>query len=203
MLIANNAHAQFSIGAGYINPSFNVSSKSESFSESFRLNGFYAGVSYTLPLLGALKLTPGVYYSNSSYKDVDSWSFISGNTEIQEQYIDIPVMLSFGAKIIPGIKLYAFGGPSLSIGLSSVRKASLSISIPDLPVNVNDSFDNYSDIDGYGRMNLLLGGGAGVELFSHLRIQICYNLGALNRNTSEPDTVLHGNQFSAGAAFVF
>lgn len=203
ILAANNAYAQLSIGAGYNNPVFRNSSSSD----ALTLNGFYAGASYTLPLMGNLKLSPGVYYSFSFTNRVNSTRIFSTSfslkSDLQEHYIDIPVMLSYGAKIIPGVKLFAFGGPTMSIGLSSSSATSLSVDIPGSPISGSDKQDNYSERNAYNRMNVLLGAGVGAELLSHFRVQVCYNFGVLNRNSGNSDSVLLNNRLLAGVAFVF
>ena len=203
ILAANNAYAQLSVGAGYNNPVFRNSHSSD----ALRLNGFYAGASYTLPLIGSLKVSPGLYYSFSAANRIDSGKIFSATlslkSDLAEHYIDIPVMLSYGIRIIPDVKFFAFGGPTLSVGLSSTSGSSVSINIPGSPINGSSKDDNYSEIFSYNRMNLLLGGGLGAELLDHYRVQVSYNFGLLNRSSLGGDYVLLNNRLLVGVAYVF
>lgn len=112
-------------------------------------------------------------------------------------------MLSYGIRIIPDVKLFAFGGPTLSVGLSSTSGSSVSINIPGSPINGSSKDDNYSEIFSYNRMNLLLGGGLGAELLDHYRVQVSYNFGLLNRSSLGGDYVLLNNRLLVGVAYVF
>ena len=59
----------------------------------------------------------------------------------------------------------------------------------------------YSDSD-YKRFDVLVGGGAGVELMHRVRFSVGYNAGLLNR-TSTANSTLKRNQLHIGVAFVF
>lgn len=61
LLASIPANAQGSFGAGYLSSTV-VSKTGSSSSESSPMNGFYAGIGYTVPIAGALNLTPGLYY---------------------------------------------------------------------------------------------------------------------------------------------
>ena len=101
----------------------------------------------------------------------------------------------------PDVKLFAFGGPTLSVGLSSTSGSSVSIN--GSPINGSSKDDNYSEIFSYNRMNLLLGGGLGAELLDHYRVQVSYNFGLLNRSSLGGDYVLLNNRLLVGVAYVF
>ena len=60
-LAAGTSFAQASVGAGYLNSSTTTKAGDRS-TKADPINGFYAGVGYTLPV-GPVNFTPGFYFS--------------------------------------------------------------------------------------------------------------------------------------------
>lgn len=113
LLISASAHAQISVGAGYLNTS--LMDKAGAVSENTNFNGFYIEGDYQISLMDDfLSVVPGVRYSmgSTNFQGV-KWS---------EQYIDIPVMFDLGYSFSDRFRLFAFTGPELSLGLSSKMK---------------------------------------------------------------------------------
>lgn len=181
LLLGTNAFAQISVGGGYVNSTM-VSKAGSSSSTSEPSNGFYAGIGYTLPIAGDLQLTPGVYYEMLFGKNV------------KEGYIDIPFHFSYDV-YVGNAKVFAYAGPTVSCGLFS--KGSLSI------LGMTIEGDRYGENSGYGRFDVLLGGGVGMELNDMIRFNVGYNFGMLNRNTSSLDYKLSRNVLTAGVSFLF
>ena len=194
------AVAQVSIGAGYVNSADRVKT-SNTETQVNNANGFYGGLGFTLPIAGDLSVTPGVYYTyltsgtaNSVGGGILSWA---GTTK--EHYINVPVRLEYGAEILPNFRLFFFGGPTFSAGLAS--KTTLTGSV--LGFSANTVIDNYKDTDNYGRYDILLGGGMGVDLAKRIRVTAGYDFGMLNRYTNSDNIVRHRNQLHAGVALLF
>jgi len=103
LVISVSAFAQFQVGAGYLNQQFVTKDVGTS-----NANGFYAGVSYNIPLsfLDGLGFAPGVYYGFGAFKDVDS----------KLHSINIPVLATFTWDLGVG-NLFFDLGPEFAIGL--------------------------------------------------------------------------------------
>ena len=76
LLASAPAFAQASVGAGYLS-SVNVN-KSGKTSEA--LNGFYAGVGFTVPVTGGINFTPGIYYGYITKSNASNFGTIASAT---------------------------------------------------------------------------------------------------------------------------
>ena len=211
--IAVSASAQISVGAGYLKSTATYQAKSGADVNNTQSNGFYAGLGYEMPLMQGLGLSAGVYYSYLYSDDAGSTAIgtiATGSlkTNLKEQYINVPVALNFGYNLTRDLRLFAFGGPTVSFGLSSMSHYDASVSV--IGINISDSgdTDNYAGTDDkpspYGRFDILLGAGAGVDIQGKYRLTVGYDWGMLNRNVdSESTAIRHRNQLKAGVAFLF
>lgn len=211
--IAVSASAQISVGAGYLQSTATYQAKSGADVNNTQSNGFYAGLGYEMPLMQGLGLSAGVYYSYLYSDDAGSTAIgtiATGSlkTNLKEQYINVPVALNFGYNLTRDLRLFAFGGPTVSFGLSSMSHYDASVSV--IGINISDSgdTDNYAGTDDkpspYGRFDILLGAGAGVDIQGKYRLTVGYDWGMLNRNVdSESTAIRHRNQLKAGVAFLF
>lgn len=119
--------------------------------------------------------------------------------DLQEHYLNIPVRFDYGAELAPGVRGFVYAGPTLSFGLASSTKLTASIA----GYSADKVFDNYSDGSDYGRMDVLLGGGIGVDV-NKIRFTVGYDCGMLNRYTGDAsNTARHRNQLTAGLALLF
>ena len=100
------------------------------------------------------------------------------------------------------LRLFFFGGPTVSAGISS--KTTLKAGISGIG-QANTVIDNYSkDVNNYGRFDVMLGGGMGFDFANRLRLTVGYDFGMLNRYTASATSVQHHrNQLHAGLAFLF
>ena len=201
LLVAVTTFAQVQIGAGYVNSSDRIKTSGSSDPSITASNGFYAGLGFTMPLAGDLSFAPGVYYTYLSNRTASSIAggIISAAGERQEHYVNVPLHFNYGAELFPNFRLFFFGGPTASVGVASKTKLSGSI----LGYQANTVLDNYKDVSGYGRFDLLLGGGMGVDLANRIRLTVGYDFGMLNRYTDSNDIVRHRNQLHAGVALLF
>ncbi|MGI5846912.1 MAG: porin family protein [Candidatus Cryptobacteroides sp.] len=191
MLIGTSAFAQFSAGVGFMNSSLNDGK------ESSALNGLFAGVSYNIPLAGGLGVAPGFYYSFLTKKDSGNLGTFTYAGDRTDMYLTVPVDLNYGIQIADGFKALLFAGPAFSYGLSSKTKVSGSIG----DFSAGSTRDNYGNED-YGRIDVLLGGGVGVELEDIVRFTVGYDYGMMDLDKTDAGT-LHRSQLHVGVAFLF
>lgn len=194
MLIGTNAFAQLSVAAGFGNSQtkfdINVLNVIKT-SHNANLNGFYAGASYNIPVgTSGLGIAPGVYFAYMTDKDVDIY-VASGN--LVESYLEIPLDLNLKFPIADGLNGVIYAGPTFAYGVASkVNSGSTTIDLYD------GTISNYLD---YNRIDVLAGGGIGVEFENMVRFDVGYDFGLLNRGGSTVG--VHRNQLHAGVAFMF
>ncbi len=183
LLAGTNAFAQMSSGLGYVNSTTVLKLNKNGDGSTSNVNGLYAGFGYTIPLVEGLNVTPGVYYELLYEQDADElWGMTASGTRI-EHYINVPVTFSYGLSPMSGVRVFVFAGPTASYGLASTTRGGMSIG----NISLGGKTDNYEDGD-YGRFDLMIGGGAGVQL-GGFRLTAGYDLGLLNRYTGTVDGI--------------
>ena len=193
-LTGTNAFAQLSVAAGFGNSQtkfdINVLNVIKT-SHNANLNGFYAGASYNIPVgTSGLGIAPGVYFAYMTDKDVDIY-VASG--DLVESYLEIPLDLNLKFPIADGLNGVIYAGPTFAYGVASkVNSGSTTIDLYD------GTISNYLD---YNRIDVLAGGGIGVEFENMVRFDVGYDFGLLNRGGSTVG--VHRNQLHAGVAFMF
>ena len=192
---ATSAFAQFGIGAGYANNAQKVGD-----ADPTTTNGFYVEGSYSIPVAGEFSIVPGVRYtylgkSNTAATNIAGIN-IGGSSTLVEHYIAVPVMAQYGIDL-GAAKLFAFAGPTFSYGLASQTKLEASVA----GFSADKPIDNYGENSVYGRANVFVGGGLGLQLGS-FQIKGSYDCGLLNRYDSENITC-KDNQFRVGVAYLF
>lgn len=198
MFSAGTAFAQINVGAGYVNSVDKT--KVDDKTSTNTMNGFYVGGGYSIPIVAGLKVTPGVYYNFLTKSDAASVGSIATLTgDLQEHYLNVPVSFSYGYEFTPDFKVFAYAGPTFSVGLASKTKVTGSA----LGVTTDKTIDNYDEDYKYGRFDVLLGAGAGVDLFGSVRVSVGYDFGLVNRYTGDADLTRHRNQLVVGVAYLF
>ena len=201
MFVAVDAKAQLGVGVGYnlLNTTTTVADESESSS----LNGFYIEAEYNFNLLdeqwGTLGIQPGIRYTFAGESEKAELYGEKVRLSVAEHYLDIPVQVKYGYEVISSkLNINAFAGPVFSIGLASIVKGSTDDSV----VKANA----YKDSD-YGRFDLKIGVGVGVDLFENLNVKVGYNFGLLNRYTGEQideyKYKIHTGVFYVGVGYNF
>lgn len=197
-LAAGTSFAQASVGAGYLNSSTTTKAGDRS-TKADPINGFYAGVGYTLPV-GPVNFTPGFYFSaltKSNTAAVGSW--ISGKGTLTEMYMNIPLDFSFGVDLSGDLKVFVFAGPTVNVGLTSNYKVSGDIAGL---FSADKTIDLYKD-GNYGRFDVLVGGGVGLDIMSMIRVTAGYNYGLLDRDKASDSVALHRKEINLGVAYLF
>lgn len=208
--VSVSAFAQISVGAGYVNDAYrqtiNISDNTTNNSK-YANNGFYLEGAYSYALTNDFSLSAGLRFSslgrtdNGNY-DLGSLHLGDATAKTKEMYLSIPVTANYAYTINKDVRVFAFAGPSLAIGLSSKTDVTASVLGQSSTTNV----DNYGKDDegncNYNRTNLFLGAGLGVDLMNMVRVSLGYDLGLLNRSAAD-NTTLKQNQFRIGVAYLF
>ena len=192
---ATSAFAQdLSIGAGYLN---STTTTVASGSSAFGMNGFYGGVGAQKDLNDLLGISTGLYYSYLTGTSSASvlGGLVSGSNKMSEHYINVPVQLNLGFDLAKGVRLFAFAGPTVNVGLISKSVATASVA----GHGGSSSIDNYADNSNYGRFDVMLGGGAGIKV-ANFKIFGGYNYGMLDRNKAS-DVTVHRSEIVVGVSF--
>lgn len=165
---ALGANAQFSIGAGYLNRTNKISF--ESTSNSYTLNGFYAGLDAGYYIGYGVRIAPGIYYSYITGRTIIPGGKNEGNYYRHE--LTFPINVRYSLEISESLDVFAYAGPQFIIGLASSNAMS-------------DKENSRSGNEGEKHFNAGLGFGLGVDIAKSLRINVGYTIGMLNTVRSE------------------
>ena len=199
-LMGTQAYAQLGVNAGYLNS--NLTSKSGSNkADPVNYNGFYAGVTYNIPIAAGLCVAPGVYYSLLSTSKSDAVSFLgfsqSGTSTHTEHAVNAAINLNYGFDISRDTRVFLFAGPTFQYGLSSQSTYKA-----EGVVSGTQKSDWYEG-GNYGRFNVFVGGGAGVEV-ANIQITIGYDYGLMNLyKGSSSDYKINRSGLKLGVGFLF
>lgn len=194
LLFAGNANAQLSINAGFANQSKTFTGTMPVFGSytdrDTNMTGFFIGASYNLPIAGSLSVAPGIYYQRLGHNTSTDVAISTLHTKSIEQAIAIPILFNYKFEVSNGIDLFAFVGPNVTYGLSKTFTAWLGDNEPEDP-----SADYYDGDDPTNsRLNLFVTFGAGVQ-YHALRLQVGYQMGMMDRTTSDNTTEKVNNLF--------
>lgn len=179
-LTAVCASAQLYVGAGYsYSP---TASKAGKITERFDRNGFYIQAGYGLNVGKHLGIVPGLEYEIVTKTEND--------VKQPEQYLNIPVKVTYGFSLGNIVELGAFVAPTFSMGLTSKAKVD------------DTSVDMYGEDGFYKRGDFRVGLGVYCDLIEKVRINLNYNFGVVNRSKVD-DTTMRRNGVQLGVAYLF
>lgn len=179
-LTAVCASAQLYVGAGYsYSP---TASKAGKITERFDRNGFYIQAGYGLNVGKHLGIVPGLEYEVVTKTEDEVKS--------PEQYLNIPVKVTYGFSLGNIVELGAFVAPTFSMGLTSKAKVD------------DTSLDMYGEDGFYKRGDFRVGLGVYCDLIEKVRINLNYNFGVVNRSKVD-DITLRRNGVQLGVAYMF
>ena len=179
-LTAICANAQLYVGAGYsYSP---TKTKVEKVSERYDRNGFYIQAGYGLNVGKHLGIVPGVEYEVVTNEE--------DGLKTPEQYLNIPVKVTYGFSLGNIVELGAFVAPELSLGLASKAKAD------------DTSVSLYGEDGIYKRGDFRVGLGVYCDLIEKVRVNLNYNFGVVNRSKAD-GTTLRRNGVQLGVAYLF
>ena len=179
-LTAVCASAQLYVGAGYsYSP---TETKVGKMSDRFDRNGFYIQVGYGINLVKNLGIVPGLEYEVVTKED--------DGVKSPEQYLNIPVKVTYGFSLGNIVELGAFVAPTFSMGLTSKAKVD------------DTSLDMYGEDGFYKRGDFRVGLGVYCDLIEKVRINLNYNFGVVNRSKVD-DITMRRNGVQLGVAYMF
>ena len=179
-LTAVCASAQLYVGAGYsYSP---TASKAGKITERFDRNGFYIQAGYGLNVGKHLGIVPGLEYEVVTKTEDEVKS--------PEQYLNIPVKVTYGFSLGNIVELGAFVAPTFSMGLTSKAKVD------------DTSVDMYGEDGFYKRGDFRVGLGVYCDLIEKVRINLNYNFGVVNRSKVD-DITMRRNGVQLGVAYMF
>lgn len=174
------ANAQLYVGAGYsYSP---TASKAGKITERFDRNGFYIQAGYGLNVGKHLGIVPGLEYEVVTKTEND--------VKQPEQYLNIPVKVTYGFSLGNIVELGAFVAPTFSMGLTSKAKVD------------DTSIDMYGEDGFYKRGDFRVGLGVYCDLIEKVRINLNYNFGVVNRSKVD-DITMRRNGVQLGVAYMF
>lgn len=206
MLVATNAFAQLSAGAGYLNATETTAykqSEDKTLYEKSQYNGFYVGAQYDMPIpaVSGLGIEAGAYanfYFGKNHSDgLLGTGFGAGTTSTSDITLNIPINATFGFDIAGDTNVFAYAGPTFQFGL--VNKSTF---VLDSDKSSSTTTDNFAgDTPNRNRFNLLIGGGIGAQV-SGIRITVGVDQSILNYETADKYT---GSRFQLkiGAGYAF
>ncbi len=195
---ATSAFAQISVGAGYLanTQKSSYTSGSTTTTTATPLNGAYIGADYTIDMGQGLGLVAGLKGSFLTYTHTTTLLGVSGTTNLKELYLGVPVQCNYSYVLSNDLKLFAYAGPTFNIGLSSKSKFTQTVT-DDVTIT-----DNYGDGSDYGKFNILLGAGVGVDVMNTIRIKAGYDIGLLDRDGRDDYKVNEAGWY-VGVAYLF
>ena len=206
------ASAQFGVNISYMNSNARPVQWSDAKNQT---NGFTVGIDNELKLIGNfLSIQPGLYYQHLlASEDIEGSQLYAKNT-YSDYFLAIPLHVKLGFNILPNkmLRVYVFAGPTFEIGLKSADKLSIA-EIGEISYNyytgkLSSSSDEITDIVAssglfpdqkvYGRFDVMLGGGVGIQVIRFLDIKVGYDYGLVNRYRKEVDKTVNRGQFYVG-----
>ena len=174
------ANAQLYVGAGYsYSP---TASKAGKITERFDRNGFYIQAGYGLNVGKHLGIVPGLEYEVVTKTEND--------VKQPQQYLNIPVKVTYGFSLGNIVELGAFVAPTFSMGLTSKAKVD------------DTSLDMYGEDGFYKRGDFRVGLGVYCDLIEKVRINLNYNFSVVNRSKVD-DITMRRNGVQLGVAYMF
>ena len=208
------ASAQFGVNISYMNSNARPVQWSDAKNQT---NGFTVGIDNELKLIGNfLSIQPGLYYQHllASEDIVDLGSQLYAKNTYSDYFLAIPLHVKLGFNILPNkmLRVYVFAGPTFEIGLKSADKLSIAgegeISYNYYTGKLSSSSDEITDIVAssglfpdqkvYGRFDVMVGGGVGIQVIRFLDIKVGYDYGLVNRYRKEMDKTVNRGQFYVG-----
>lgn len=202
LLMGTEAFAQLVPGAGYL-LSIEKSKSENSALDAIKLNGFYVGASYNIPLVGGLGVAPGLYADMLFYNGAATVREIVTFTEhYTELALNLPVNLNYQLEISDNASIYAFAGPVFQVGLVARSTYNGRIDFGPIHINEGEAYNHYNSENGdMNRFNIYLGGGLGFQI-GDILLTVGYDHNLLNVDKTE-GWKTNRNQIKVGVNFAF
>lgn len=202
MLMGTQAFAQIVPGAGYL-LSIEKSSSENSSMDATKLNGFYVGASYNIPLVAGLGVAPGFYADMLFYHGAASLTqYVTLSEHYTELALNLPINLNYRLEVSDNASIYAFAGPVFQVGLMARSTYNGRIDVGPIHINEGDAYNHYDAENGdMNRFNIYLGGGLGFQV-GDILFTVGYDHNLLNVDRTD-SWKTNRNQIKAGINFAF
>ena len=207
LLMGTEAFAQLVPGAGYLFSAEKGKNDKTSEKEEYKLNGFYVGASYNIPLVAGLGIAPGLYADMLFYNGEATNVYAQAvSTSVSQRYtelaINLPVNLNYRFELGDNAALWAFAGPVFQCGIVARSTYNGRIDIGPIHINEGDAYNHYDPEDGdTNRFNIYMGGGLGFQL-GDLLLTVGYDHNLLNIDRTQ-GWKTNRNQIKVGINFAF
>ena len=203
--------AQPALGGGYVNSTktsvFTASDGTQSTSAR-SYHGVYVGVYDRIGFGPGFAFTPGLYYSFAMYRAEGEKSFpivgtLYGDVTEMEHMVNMPMNFEYGMVLAAGkVRPYVFAGCTPQYTVSSKTKLVLAASTIVGDMEKEYAEDHLGEDGSLKPLDVMVGGGLGIDLINMVRIHAGYNYGLLNRSTAQ-STVMHRTGWYAGVSILF
>ena len=202
MLLGTQSFAQIVPGAGYL-LSIEKSSSENSSMDATKLNGFYVGASYNIPLVAGLGVAPGFYADMLFYNGAASLTqYVTLSEHYTELALNLPINLNYRLEVSDNASIYAFAGPVFQVGLMARSTYNGRIDVGPIHINEGDAYNHYDAENGdMNRFNIYLGGGLGFQV-GDILLTVGYDHNLLNVDRTD-GWKTNRNQIKAGINFAF
>ena len=203
LLMGTDAFAQLVPGAGYLFSHEKGVSEKTSEQEVYKLNGFYVGASYNIPIVGGLGVAPGLYADMLFYNgSATLYGIFTTSQHYTELALNLPVNLNYRFTIGDNGAFWVFAGPVFQCGLFARSTYNDRIDVGPIHVNAGDAYNHYNSENGdTNRFNIYMGGGIGLQI-GDLLFTVGYDHNLLNIDRTE-GWKTNRNQIKAGINFAF
>lgn len=189
------------------------------------LGGIYVGLTNDKELIrNTLYMQTGLYYTYLNESKRESLPLLPNKLigDRSEHYLNIPIRIKYSTILTHWLEVFAYGGPTLSAGLSSKLTYRTRISddktaaieynyysgkIKDKNVDegISTWFNSQLPDTDYRRFDVFLGGAIGARFYQTIQVYIGYDWGLINRNKGSfaEDYKNHRHQFHLGLGFSF
>lgn len=198
--LSAGSYAQFTVGGGLNMANMFIKDWNEEDVSKGLNPGFNTGLTYNIPLSGAISVEPGLSFGTKGLRVTEEEGDIKAVLSWVNYYMDIPIMFRFTKEINDGMKLYGAAGPYLGYGLSGKMKYKYTNGSETETEEDDISFGN-DDEDDLKPLDVGLSFGGGV-LVGPLKVGVSFDFGLANISNYEDDKI--GNRvLKFTAAYVF
>jgi hypothetical protein len=203
LLMGTEAFAQLVPGAGYL-LSIEKSKSEKSSTNPVKLNGFYVGASYNIPLVAGLGVAPGLYANMLLYNGAATfYQVVTASEHYTEFALNLPVNLNYRFEINDNASFYAFAGPVFQLGLVARSTYNTRLDYAFIHLNEGEAYNHYNSENGdMNRFNIYLGGGLGFQV-GDLLFTVGYDHNLLNIDKPSDGWKTNRNQIKIGVNFAF
>lgn len=182
------------------------------------LNGLYVGVTKDFPIVRrTLYFQSGLTYEYQNASNRFSEGALNLVSERNEHYVDIPLRLKFCMDVLPQLRAFVYAGPTLDLGLSStlnyrtkigdqMAKYSYNYFNGKVKSNTITGYEPTVPEGAYRRIDVLMGGAVGVEIFDIAEVKLGFDWGLVNKNKKKEIAdylTTHRNLFHLGIGVRF